>query len=96
MLRPRPGSTAARIVQLQDRPKQAHSVNGERPSKVVRSVATQTMELVDIGLQTEVVPESKDIAVLNVSATESVEVISDKEEVDAELGAGITPRECGC
>ncbi|KAE9271385.1 hypothetical protein PF001_g28399 [Phytophthora fragariae] len=54
------------------------------------------MELVDIGLQTEVVPESKDIAVLNVSATESVEVISDKEEVDAELGAGITPRECGC
>ncbi|KAE9268922.1 hypothetical protein PR003_g31295 [Phytophthora rubi] len=95
MLRPRPGSTAARIVQLQDRPKRAHSVNGERPSQVVRSVAT-TMELVDIGLQTEVVPESKDIAVLNVSATESIEVISDKEEVDAELGAGITPRECGC
>ncbi|KAE9283993.1 hypothetical protein PR003_g26977, partial [Phytophthora rubi] len=59
MLRPRPGTTAARIVQLQDRPKQARSMDAERSTKAVCSVATQTTELVDVGVQTDVVQEAK-------------------------------------
>ncbi|KAE9182008.1 hypothetical protein PF002_g27113, partial [Phytophthora fragariae] len=59
MLRPRPGTTAARIVQLQARPKQARSMDAERSTKAVCSVATQTTELVDVGVQTDVVQEAK-------------------------------------
>ncbi|KAE9274998.1 hypothetical protein PR003_g29454, partial [Phytophthora rubi] len=59
MLRPRPGTTAARIVQLQDRPKQARLMDAEGPTKAVCSVATQTTELVDVGVQTDVVQEVK-------------------------------------
>ncbi|KAE8963777.1 hypothetical protein PR001_g29266 [Phytophthora rubi] len=58
-LRPRPGTTAARIVQLQARPKQARSMDAERSTKDVCSVATQTTELVDVGVQTDVVQEAK-------------------------------------
>ncbi|KAE9295409.1 hypothetical protein PR003_g24021 [Phytophthora rubi] len=84
MLRPRRGATAARIVQLQDQPKQVHSTNVERPANVVCNVATQTTELADVGTQTDVAQEFTERTVLKVSVPESIEANSSKAELDTE------------
>ncbi|KAE9029339.1 hypothetical protein PR001_g11527 [Phytophthora rubi] len=84
MLRPRPGITAARIVQLQDQPKQVHSTSVERPTKVVCNVATQTTELADVGTQTDVAQEVEEMAVLKASVPESIETDSSEVELDTE------------
>ncbi|KAE9322416.1 hypothetical protein PR003_g17237 [Phytophthora rubi] len=84
MLRPRPGATAARIVQLQDPPKQVRSTNVERPTKVVCNVATQTTELADVGNQTDVAQEFTERTVLKVSVPESIEANPGKTELDTE------------
>ncbi|KAE9144444.1 hypothetical protein PF006_g10624 [Phytophthora fragariae] len=76
MSRPRPGTTPARIVQLQDQPKQVHSTNVERPAKVVCDVATQTTELADVGTQTDVAQEVEEMIVLRASVPESIEANS--------------------
>ncbi|KAE9278462.1 hypothetical protein PR003_g28518 [Phytophthora rubi] len=84
MLRPRPGITAARIVQLQDQPKQAHSTKVERPAKVVCNVATQTTELADVVTQTDVAQEVEEVTVLRASVPESVEANSGEAGLDIE------------
>ncbi|KAE9022722.1 hypothetical protein PR003_g7957 [Phytophthora rubi] len=80
MLRPRPGTTAARIVQLQDQPKQVHSTNVERPIKDVCNVATRTTELADVGTQTDIEQEIEEMTVLKASVPESIEANSSEEE----------------
>ncbi|KAE8884903.1 hypothetical protein PF006_g16803 [Phytophthora fragariae] len=84
MLRPRPGTTAARIVQPQYQPKQAHSTKVEHPAKVVCNVATQTTELADVGTQTDVAQEVEEVTVLRASVPESVEANSGEAGLDIE------------
>ncbi|KAE8998939.1 hypothetical protein PR001_g19190 [Phytophthora rubi] len=84
MLRPRPGTTTARIVQLQDQPKQIHSASVERPTKVVCNVATQTTELADVGTQTDVAQEIEEKTILKASVPESIEADSSEADLDTE------------
>ncbi|KAE8983403.1 hypothetical protein PR001_g17689 [Phytophthora rubi] len=84
MLRPRPGTTAAGIVQLQDPPKQVRSANVERPTKIVCNVATQTTELADAGTQTDAVQEIMEVTVLKASVPESTEANPSEAELDTE------------
>ncbi|KAE9316321.1 hypothetical protein PR003_g18753 [Phytophthora rubi] len=84
MLRPRPGATAARIVQLQDPPKKGLPTNVERPTKVVCNVATQTTELADVGTQTNAAQEATEVTVLKASVPESIEANSSEAELDTE------------
>ncbi|KAE8989208.1 hypothetical protein PR001_g21831 [Phytophthora rubi] len=84
MLRPRPGATAARIVQLQDPPKQVRPTNVEPPSKVVCNVATQTTELADVGTQTDAAQEITEVTVLKANVPGSIEANSNEAELDAE------------
>ncbi|KAE8988682.1 hypothetical protein PF011_g19074 [Phytophthora fragariae] len=84
MLRPRLGTTTARIVQLQDQPKQIHSASVERPTKVVCNVATQTTELADVGTQTDVTQEIEEKTILKASVPESIEADSSEADLDTE------------
>ncbi|KAE9317301.1 hypothetical protein PR003_g18510 [Phytophthora rubi] len=84
MLRPRPGTTAAGIVQLQDPPKQVRSANVERPTKIVCNVATQTTELADAGTQTDAVQEIMEVTVLKASVPERIEANPSEAELDTE------------
>ncbi|KAE9051437.1 hypothetical protein PR001_g1455 [Phytophthora rubi] len=84
MLRPRPGATAARIVQLQDSTKQVRPTNVEPPIKVVCNVATQTTEVVDVGTQTDAAQETPEVVVLKTSVPESIEANSSEAELDTE------------
>ncbi|KAE9311411.1 hypothetical protein PF008_g20215 [Phytophthora fragariae] len=84
MLRPRSGTTAARIVQVQDPPKQVRPTNVERPTKIVCNVATQTTELADVGTQTDDAEEITEVTILKASVPESIEANSSEAKLDAE------------
>ncbi|KAE8954954.1 hypothetical protein PR001_g32291, partial [Phytophthora rubi] len=84
MLRPRPGATAARIVQLQDPHKQVHPTNVEPPIKVVCNVATQTTELTDVGTQTDAAQEIAEVTILKASVPESIEANPSEAESDSD------------
>ncbi|KAE9061354.1 hypothetical protein PF002_g29943 [Phytophthora fragariae] len=86
MLRPRLGGTAARIVQLQDPPKQVRPTNMQCPTKIVCNVATQTTELADVGTRTDAVQETTEVTVLKASVPESIEANSSEAELDIEPG----------